>query len=127
MVKTRAVAAKPPPPKPNRITKSFVTDVPKDNRPLGTIMQEWSKREKLKTGVRWDAMADAEVKTITTVARANALGVPFAHATQVVAKVSQLVKQRSVRRIATYQNGKLLRTSGPIQRAPRPSSLQMLP
>ena len=71
-------------PRPNRIYKNIVVDEVKDKRSLGMILQEWVKEKKLKTGVRWSTMTDAEIKTMTTVARANALGVPYAYAKQVI-------------------------------------------
>jgi hypothetical protein len=104
------------PPLPNRITKTIRTDPVKDKRPIGVVLQEWTKDKKLRTGVRWSTLSDEEIKKVTSVRQANALGVPYAYAQQVVAQISRIVKARCVRRIATYQNGKLIRVSGPLVR-----------
>ena len=81
-----------------------------DKRPLGEIVQEYCTKEKLKTGVRWKDLSEAQIKTITTHARANALGVPYALAPRVVAKISRLVRARNTKILACYKNGKIVRT-----------------
>jgi hypothetical protein len=103
-------------PLPTRITKSIKTDPVKDKRPIGVILEEWTKANKLRTDVMWSTMSDEEIKKVTTTKRANALGVPYAYAERLVEKISNLIKARTVRRIATYQNGKLIRLSQPIRR-----------
>ena len=82
-----------------------------DKRPLAEILQEWCTKEKLKTGVRWRDLSEDQIKSITTDARANALGVPFALARRVVQKISKLVRARNTKLLGHYHNGKLVRTT----------------
>lgn len=97
-----------------RTTFSIVADKLEDTRPLGVIMSEWAKAEKLQTGVRWSTLTDKEVRSAVSVERSNALGVPYAHTKRVVAKVTSLTTR--TRRMATYTDGKLVKLSGPIRR-----------
>ena len=89
----------------------FIGHAMADKRPLGEIVQEWCTKEKLKTGVRWRDVSEAQIKTVTTHARANALGVPYALAPRIVNKISKLVRARNTRILATYRNGKIVRTT----------------
>ena len=80
----------------------------KDKRPLGVIVQEWASKEKLRTGIRWKDMGDDQVEAITTVDRANALGVPYAYTKRVVTKISGLVAKRRTRLLVKVMGGKIV-------------------
>jgi hypothetical protein len=107
----------------DRPSRGYIAAPIKDKRPLGVIVQEWASKEKLKTGVRWKDIDDAQMKTITTEAKANALGVPYAYAKRVVAKISRLVAARSKKLLVTRMHGKIIRktevrrVAGPANKA----------
>ena len=60
---------------------------PKATEGLGVLVQQWATAQQLRTGVRWKALDDKAVRTVTTVKRAVALGVPRTVAPRVVAKI----------------------------------------
>ena len=112
---------RPPPPPSSAVTpkvmkrmvKTFVTLPAKDKRALGIIMAEWASARELNAGVRWKSLSDEQIKQITSLQAARAMGVPAGAAKRVVAKVTSLLPQR---RIATYRDGKLVSMSGPVKR-----------
>ena len=63
---------------------------PKASESLGVLVQRWASSQKLSTGVRWKSLDDSFVRSVTTVKRAVALGVPRAVAPRVVAKIAGL-------------------------------------
>lgn len=109
-----------------RPSRALIRKPMKDKRPLGVIVQEWASKQKLRTGIRWKDIDDQQMETITTVQKANALGVPYAYAKRVVTKISGLVAKRRARLLVTYMGGKIVRQTEVImhpshwRKKPRP-------
>ena len=58
---------------------------------LGRLVHEWASSQRLATDVQWMILADSEIRTLTSVAAAVALGVPRDVAPRIVAKIAGLV------------------------------------